>query len=136
MAFKEYQKKELGIGLNPFNRPVEYTGPKAWTRLLTQILFTRPGTYPTDPELGVGIQDYRYTFFNEVKGEIEAKINNQIQRYLPDIPIGTVSVEEEEINGKHILVLQFEMQVSENDLKTAYVAVDTGTQTLNYEIAF
>lgn len=136
MAFSEYQKKELGIGLNVFNRPVEYSGIDCWVRLLVQLLFIRPGTYPTDPELGIGIQEYRYTFFDEIKSELESKINLQKRLYLPDIPIGDVRLSSTEINGKNIIVLQFSISVSDGDMKTAYVAIDSTKKTLNYEISF
>lgn len=136
MSYNEYQKKEIGWGLNAFNRPVEYSGITAWVRLITQILFTRPGTYPTAPALGVGLQDYRYRFLDDVKVELEEKINYQVRVFLPGLPIGSVQVSSESVNGTEILILQFEFRLSDNNLQTAFVAVDIASKTLNYEVAF
>lgn len=136
MSYKEFQKKELGLGLNAFNRPVEYSGIKAWVKSITELLFTIPGTYSTDPELGVGVQTYRYTFFENTKDELESKINKQVRTYLPDIPLGSVNATCETVNNIPILVLKLIFRVSENDLKTAWVAVDNSNKTLNYEVSF
>lgn len=136
MAYGEFQKKELGLGLNAFNKPVEYSGIKAWVRSIVELLFTIPGTYSTDPLLGVGVQTYRYTFFEKTKMILEEKINKQVRTYLPDIPLGAVTASCENVSGVDVLVLKLTFRVSEDDLKTAWVAVDNASKTLNYEVSF
>ena len=135
LAYREYQKKELGIGLNAFNKPVEYSGIDGWVRLFVQLLFTVPGTYPTDPELGIGIQQYRYEFFDEVKSELESKINYQKRTYLPDIPIGDVVLSTDTYMGNFFIVLALKMTV-DSFTDTVWVAIDSAKKTLNYEISF
>lgn len=135
-TYNEFQKKEIGIGLNVFNKPVEYSGISAWCKQITSLLFTIPGAYSTDPELGIGIQTYRYTFFDNTKSELEEKINYQVRTYLPDIPLSSVTASLENINGIDILCLKIQFSVSENDLNTAYVAYDTVSKSLNYAVDF
>lgn len=136
LAYSQFQKKELSLNLNAFNKPAEYSAIECWMREITNLLFTIPGTYSTDPKLGVGIQNYRYAFFDERKLELEEKINHQCRTYLPDIPIGAITVSSQNINGMDIGFLKIPIQVTASDLKTAYVAIDTKSKTLNYEVAF
>lgn len=136
MAYEQYQMKELGAGLNAFNKPVEYSGIEAWTRLITELLFTIPGTYSTDPDLGIGIQTYRYSFTDDVKPKLKKRCNDQIRKYLPDIPLRSLNFTETIVNGKEILVLSLVFTVKDEDLKTAYVAIDTASKTINYEVSF
>ena len=136
MSYNEYQKKELGLGLNAFNRPSEYSGIDAWVRLIAELFFTIPGTHPTEPDLGVGIQLYRFSMFDEIKSSLEEKMNRQIRTYLPDIPIGSVTATTEQFNGNDILFVQLEFRVTDGDLKTAFVAVNNVNKTLDYATAF
>lgn len=136
MTYNEYQKKELGWGLNAFNRPVEYSGVNAWVRLLTNLLFMIPGTYPTSPTMGIGLQTYRFEFEDILLSELQAKIEYQIQTYLPGIPIHSVNVSTETVEGTKVLVIQFDFQVSDQDLQTAYVAMESTASNLNFEVAF
>lgn len=135
-TYDEYQKKELGCGLNAFNRPVEYSGVNAWVRLLTDLLFTRPGTYPTAPTLGIGLQDYRFQFEDVAVSELQNKIDYQVQTFLPGIPAGSVKITTEDVDGTTVLILQFDFRVSDRDLQTAFVAVDTTSKSFNYEVSF
>lgn len=136
MAYREYQKKEIGWGLNAFNRPVEYSGVDAWVKLFVQLLFMQPGTYPTAPGMGVGLQNYRYRFTDEVIVELQEKINSQCELYLSGIPISSVRVSTREYKGDDVIVISAEMAVSDGDLQTVVVAVDTASKTLDYAIAF
>ena len=136
MAYSEFQKKEVSLNLNAFNKPAEYTAIEAWVREITNLLFTIPGTYSTDPKLGVGIQNYRYAFVEERKMELEQKINHQCRTYLADIPIGAITVSSQNVNGVEVGLLKIPFQLSSSDLRTAYVAIDTRSKTLNYEVAF
>ena len=136
MAYREFQKKELGIGLNAFNRPVEYSGIESWVRLFVQLLFTIPGTYPTDPELGIGIQTYRYEFFDDIRTDLESKINYQKRTYLPDVPIGDVILSTDTYKGNMFIVLALKITASGYNTDTVWVAIDSAKKTLNYEISF
>lgn len=133
--YSEYQKKEISLNLNAFNKPAEYSAVEAWVKQITNLLFTRPGTYSTDPKLGVGIQDYRYAFFDDSKLKLEQIINQQRQRYLPDIPVGNITLSGKEVKGMMVGFIKIPITV-ESELKTAYVAIDTKSKTLKYEVAF
>ena len=136
MAYEQFQMKEIGVGLNAFNKPVEYSGVEAWVRLITELFFTIPGTYSTDPELGIGIQTYRYTYSEDTKPKLESKCNEQIRKYLPDIPLTGIKFTDTNIGGKDILVITLSFTVTDTDLKTAYVAIDIASKTINYEVSF
>lgn len=128
--------KELGMGINAFNKPAEYSGIKAWVRLITELFFTIPGTYSTDPELGIGIQTYRYSLTEIAISELQTRCQYQIKRYLPDIPLHDIKITETEVQGKNILVVSLNFVVRDTDLQTAYVAIDTASKNINYEVSF
>ena len=136
MAYSEFQKKEVSLNMNAFNKPAEYVKIEAWMREITNLLFTIPGTYSTDPKLGVGIQNFRYAFFDETTVKLEERITHQCRKYLPDIPIGAITASSQNVNGVDVAFLKIPIQVGDSDLRTAYVAIDTKSKTLNYEVAF
>lgn len=133
--FSEFQKKELSLNLNAFNKPAEYSAVEAWVKQITNLLFIIPGTYSTDPKLGVGIQNYKYAFFDETKMKLEQVINQQCRTYLPDVPIGGITVSGQEVNGMMVGFIRIPLQLG-SGTHTAYVAIDTKSKTLNYEVAF
>lgn len=136
MAYKQYQMKELALGTNAFNKPTEYSGIEAWVRLVTELFFTIPGTYSTDPELGIGIQTYRYSFTDVIISELQSIAEYQTKKYLPDIPLSSIRIKETTVQGKSILVVSLQFVVNDDDLKTAYVAIDTASKNINYEVSF
>ena len=70
----EANKKELGLSTNVFNKATEYQGKTAWFQLILNLIFLRPGTYPSIPNMGVGLQDYEYEYIDDVKDNIRNKI--------------------------------------------------------------
>jgi hypothetical protein len=48
----------------------------------------RKGTMPNDFDMGVDINSYRFEYRNsDTENMIRSEINNQIDKYLPDIPV-------------------------------------------------
>lgn len=129
-------KSELLIGLNNFNKPAEATGVEAWVKLITNLLFMKKGSYPTDPEMGCDIGKYQYMFIDDVKDEIEDLITNQVRTYLPDIPFESVTISSEPTDsGRIVLLVVLEFSYDENDgTETAVVAVDNSNNSLNFEV--
>ena len=51
----EFEKAELKLEINAFDNPTRLNDLKAWSQLLLNLLFLRPGTYPSQPEMGIDI---------------------------------------------------------------------------------
>ena len=129
------EKKELVLGLNSFNQPAETSGVEAWVKLITNLLFMKKGAYPTDPEMGCEIQKYEYAFVDDVRDEIESLINDQIRRYLPDIPFesATISTTTSD-SGKVILLIILQFTYNEGETETAVVATENSKNYINFEV--
>ena len=136
MASKmDSKKKEVVIGINSFNKPAETSGMDAWTKLITRLLFMRPGSYPTDPEMGCDLGKYEFSFLDDVKNEIQELITDQVRTYLPDIPFDTVSVQSQSSDtGKPILLIILQFRFDEGQYDSSVVAVEKTQNLINFEV--
>ena len=54
--------KEYSISINEFNKPKEYDGINSLYITLIRLILLEPGTYQTNPNMGVGIVSrFRYS---------------------------------------------------------------------------
>lgn len=137
MATKlDSEKKELTFGINNFNNPEEVTGVAAWTKVITNLLFMKKGSIPTDPEMGCEIQKYEYAFIDDVKDQIEAEITTQVQKYLSDVPFSGVTVSSEipETGGPPILLIVLSFSYDNGELQTSVIAAENSSNLLNFEV--
>lgn len=135
MATMEYEKKELGLNTNAFGKAVEYKGKKAWFQLILNLLFLRPGTYPSIPTMGIGIQDYEYEAIDDVKDNIQMNIQDQIKAFLPDIPLDSVELETVDYNGQAILLITINL-IDDGQIVTGAIASETSNKLINFEISW
>lgn len=134
----DYEKKELSIGIDNFNKPAQLSGKDAWINLITTLLFMKKGTYPTDPEMGCELQKYEYGFMEStVFDKIENEIRDQITTYLPDIPLNSIRVTSESSNGRQpVLLIILEFDVDDiTDFQTAVVAAEKLGQAVNFAVS-
>jgi len=131
---QESDKTEQALEINTFNEPLELSGPNAWARLISNLVFMSPGTIPTDPEMGCEIQKYEFSFIDDVKEEIEEKITDQVRTYFPDIPLQEITVtSEENSTGRNILLIILSFSYEDNENITV-VAAEKQDNVLNFSI--
>ena len=135
MAVTEANKVELGLGTNVFNKPVEYKGYKAWCQLILNLIFLRPGTYPSIPTMGVGIQDYDYEYLDDVKDSVKANIESQIKTYLPDVPLNSVEVKGIDYNGRKIMMIVLSL-IDDGRIVTSVVASEITNKLIDFDISW
>ena len=83
MALKDLT--EHNFGYNEFSKNNSYTGMVALAKLIQNMLITEPGTLPSCPKYGVGIDTYRMEFSNsDTYSTIISNISDQIDTYLPN----------------------------------------------------
>jgi hypothetical protein len=64
---------------------------------LKMLLLTAPGERIMDPDFGVGVRRYLFEGFNQtVYAEIDARIREQVKRYLPVINIRRIAFDDTE----------------------------------------
>lgn len=136
MARRDSEKVELILGLNSFNQPAEASGENAWIKLITNLLFMKKGTYPSDPDMGGELYKYEYAFIDDVVDEIRSTVMTQVQTYLPDIPLAGCNVTSQTINsGQAVLLINLIFQFSENEFDTVVVAAENSNNQINFAVA-
>ena len=132
----ECDKAEAAIEINSFDKPKELTGLAAWSQLMLNLIFLKPGTYPSMPEMGIGIENYQYDFMDDVIAELSAAITTQQQKYLPDVPLAGVQIGKVEQNGQPILLIQMMFNDSFGSVSSA-VAINTSKRNfLDFEVSW
>lgn len=132
----EANKKELGLSTNVFNKQTEYQGKTAWFQLILNLIFLRPGTYPSIPNMGVGIQDYEYEYIDDVKDNIRNKIEEQIKLFLPDVPLASVDVNSVNYDGKTILLIIISLNDNGQIVTGAVASEVTKNRLIDFEISW
>jgi hypothetical protein len=61
---------EADFGLNSFQNPKTIEDEEALTRTILMILFGKPGVFPSNPEVGLHVQD----LFNQFDDDIDVNI--------------------------------------------------------------
>ena len=131
----EANKKELGLSTNVFNKATEYQGKTAWFQLILNLIFLRPGTYPSIPNMGVGLQDYEYEYIDDVKDNVRNKIEEQVNLFLPDVPLASVEVTSVEYEGKTILLIVISLE-DNGQIVTGAVASEVTNHLIDFEISW
>lgn len=83
---------EAFLGIDEFNHPKVYTDQHATYVLLVRLILLEPGTYPTRPNMGVGlVSRYRYAIEDQIE-QLQSDIEEQVREYLPEFQAINVTV--------------------------------------------
>lgn len=108
----EAKKNEFILKVNEFQKVDNIDGLLAIARLVQTLLFLKPGTYPNDPEIGIGIENYKFEWGDEKTIEmIKEKITEQVHKYIPsssitDILVGVRASDASNTGQKNCLVIK------------------------------
>lgn len=95
MAVKQ---REYLFSVDQLSKPEKVEGTEAIGVLLMRLLLLNPGSSNLHPDMGVGIENYRYAL-NKLD-ELQKVIDYQIKTFLPNFPTANVKIVE--INEKKI----------------------------------
>lgn len=87
MSVKEV---EYVASVDQFGKPIIYKNKQAIGMLLMRLLLLEPGSDPLHPDMGVGLRSYRYSMGK--RAELETRIKDQINTYLPDFQSSNVTI--------------------------------------------
>lgn len=74
-----------------YGKAKEYDGDNAIILAIRNILLSRPGNFPFNPDIGMDIQKYQFDMLDEeTLDSIKKELRKQIALYIPDI--GNVDV--------------------------------------------
>lgn len=86
------KRKEYMLSVNNLSKPKVVEGQEAIANLLIRLLLLNPGSDPLHPDMGVGLENYRFCIGRI--DELEENIKNQIQGFLPEFAFSKVQVVE------------------------------------------
>lgn len=97
---------ELDFGFDDFRRQKVFINDDAYIQLLKRLLLTRKGTYPSIPDLGIGIQTYRFEDIDMlIAGDMKNEITRQINTYIPRLPLEEINIYKLPYKGDFILYI-------------------------------
>lgn len=129
-------KDELLLAKSVFNTNAVRTKLEALAQVLQNIMIYEPGTFPNQPELGVGIENYQFEFLDDkTMSDLKSSIDNQINKFIPS----DIKVEpkvESLLNelGKKILVVSFMITGLEDSNRPSEINMFFGKDKTNKKI--
>lgn len=94
MDLKEPFKKEAILDNDNFNRPVLQDDLVALAQVIQNILIYEKGTFPNQPQLGLGIRNYLFEILDNITlTTLEDEIKEQIDLFAPNDRIVDVKAE-------------------------------------------
>lgn len=112
--------RDVSLNVTEFKKLKQPTGKEAVARVIQHILITKKGTYPNNPDFGVGIEDYLFEFANNTtKYELEENINTQMEKWL------NKSIIQSNINTKHQVEFLRSANGAYNTLAIFFTVFDT-----------
>ena len=114
-------KNELVLNRSSFNLLDQRVDKHALAQTIQNILIMRKGTYPNQPELGVGIEDYLFELADaDTLRNIKVEIDKQIKMFIPT----NYNIEFEVENGSRdrmsILSITFDINKTGETTSTAF----------------
>jgi hypothetical protein len=132
----ESSKKEVSLEINSFDKPAELSNVAAWSQLLLNLIFLKPGTYPSLPEMGVGIESFQYDFLEDTISALSARITEQHKNYLSDVPLARVQISKMEQNGQPILIIQLYFNTDSGAASSAIAINISKRNFLEFEVSW
>lgn len=128
-------KDEVTLNINSFDKEIILKDREALASMLRTLVIVKKGTYPNNPDFGVGIEDYLFDFLNDNKiSELEDEIDNQIQKWIdksPNLNIKTkIHKSKSYSNGNYCNLVLFFTITRNNDFEYDNSKIDDYTITL------
>lgn len=86
------QQREYLFSVNQLNKPEQVEGTEAIGMLLMRLILLNPGSSHLHPDMGVGIERYRFAL-NKLD-ELKNVIDYQIRTFLPNFQSANVEIKE------------------------------------------
>jgi hypothetical protein len=107
MAVVDENGHDPTMGVNNFGEVKILSKTDTVCRNLLLVLFGKPGFYPSQPELGIDIAKYFYTFDDIDLSQIKADLEVQCSKLVPEIDSLDFQLHMTEYNGQGMLIIRF-----------------------------
>lgn len=124
-------KNELILDSNNFHQMETREDKVALAQVIQNLLFTEKGTYPNQPSLGVGIENYLFELAdNGTLVNLKDEIKRQIEMFCPTEYLVDNDVKKQTVNGNTVLLLTFTIRDLDKKTDTTFgVAVGKSKKT-------
>lgn len=113
---------ELTLNRSSFNLLDCRLDKLALAQTIQNILIINPGTFPNQPELGVGIENYLFEFGESgTIDELRNKINEQKRRFIPSTYNVEFDIKTKTDGRVSVLSIQFDIEQEDYDNDTKEV---------------
>jgi hypothetical protein len=119
----ECKKNEYLFDIDNFGQTQHYDGLIGLAIQCQRLLFIEPGSYPNNPELGVGLKSYQFEFLDDTTlNELSQKIKDQVAKYIPhkdnlEIQVKKISPNSGKLDNT--IAIKFKMSYADsNKIKT------------------
>lgn len=125
------------FGVNDFNEPKVLKDYDAIAVSVLLILFGKPGCYPSIPQLGMNIQQYLYSFYDELDVDsIRASLVYQCTLLSSTIDSNNIVVSKQIVDDNPLLIIQIPINYrrDQNQLVIGVTTNSNGSVSYNYKI--
>ena len=94
------------FSIDNYNRPKTLSESESVAYRIMTLLYGRPGFYPSIPSLGMNIQQYLYSFEDELDTEsLKMELARQCEEFVPQIQYGEFDIVKTTYKGQPMLVI-------------------------------
>lgn len=129
--------KEPGFGLNNFEGPKYSNESETIAHAILNLLFGKPGYFPSMPELGINIQQYLYSFQDDFNVDVlKAKIASQCSEFAGFVNDGTLDVIMSSYQNKPMLLIVLPLVTQNTKENLAIAITNDGNGNISYNYQF
>lgn len=126
--------KDVGYGLDDFQRMKVYSESESIARYILTVLLTRPGNYPGLPHIGLNVKQLLYDDLNEFNAtSLKEQIYDQCSALLPHIVGDDVYAGLIEYNGTTFLLIRVSVEVNSKMQKINYAFYQDELRELKFD---
>lgn len=129
------KKVEPNFGLDDFGRAKYLNETEALANSILNLLFGKPGFFPSMPDLGINIQSILYSFWDEVNvDQLKAEIVTQCQSFSQYIKTGDLDVVKTYYNSQPLLLIVLPTKIldGKQNLSVGITQDKNGNISYNY----
>lgn len=104
---------DITFEMNEFNQPKLKSEIELVKDVILYILFSKPGQYPSLPDIGLDIQSILYSFFDELDAEdLKAKLRDQCEALGVFLNNGSIEIKKTRYKDRPSLIIGIQGKVS------------------------
>lgn len=129
-------KKELDLSLNNFKEQKTYSGAIGKAKDIQNLLFMKPGDFPSVPDMGINISSIRYKDIDSLtSGDLRETIRSQINKYITAVPLENIVISKAKINNTYVLFIDITLYADNQALDLTYGIQQQGENNIvNFQL--